>query len=131
MWMPASATPFELLIVARFIVSWRHIANRFEQPLRIEPVDPGECGEFDGLEMPPRSLALNHFRLEEADDRFGKRVVIGVAAAADRRLDAGIGQAVRIAHRQILRATVTVMHEVGEPGLASRIDGLFERIEDE
>jgi hypothetical protein len=39
--------------------------------------------------MPPRSRALNHLRLKEADDRFGQRVdsasalIVGIAAAAD------------------------------------------------
>ena len=66
--MPASATLCELLIVARFIFGRRHVANWFEQPTGVEPVDPRERGEFDGLEMPPRPLPVNHFRFEEADD---------------------------------------------------------------
>ena len=70
--MPASATPSELLIVARFILRWRHVTNRFEQPACVEPIDPLERGEFDGLDVSPRAVALNDLGLEEADDRFGE-----------------------------------------------------------
>jgi hypothetical protein len=40
--------------------------------------------------------------------------IVGIAAAADGRFDARIGESVGIAHREILRATVAVMHEVVE-----------------
>ena len=73
-WMPASATPWREGIVLRFVLGGRHVADRFEQATRVEPIDPLERGEFDCLEMPPRSLPLDHFRLEEADDRFGEGV---------------------------------------------------------
>ena len=72
-------TAVQTLIVVRFIFRRRHVANRFEQPACVEPVDPRERGEFDRLEMAPRSLPLNHFGLEETDDRFGKGVVIRIA----------------------------------------------------
>ena len=82
-------TAVQLLIVVRFIFRRRYIANRFEQSACVEPVDPRERREFDGLEMAPRPLPLNHFGLEETDDRFGKGVVIR-ATTPDRRLDAGL-----------------------------------------
>ena len=90
-------TAVQLLIVVGFILRRRHIANRFEQSARVEPVDPRERREFDGLEMAPRSLALNHFGFEEADDRFGEGVVIRIAPTPDRRLDARLGEPVRVA----------------------------------
>jgi len=62
--MPASALPCELQIVARFIFRRRHIANRFEQPPGVEPIDPRERCEFHGLKMPPGALPLNHLRFE-------------------------------------------------------------------
>jgi len=49
-------------------------------------------------------LSMDDFRLEQADDRFGKGVVAAVADAADRRLDAGIGQPFAVLDRQILNA---------------------------
>ena len=90
-----------------------------------------ERGEFDGLEMPPRTLALNHLRFEEANHRFGEGVVVGIAAAADRRRDAGFRQPVGVAHRQILRAAITVMHEVLDAGAAPVVDRLLEGVEHE
>src|SRR4029434_4192534 len=56
--------PRELLIVVRFTLGRRHVASRLEQPTRIESVNPGQRGEFDGLEMPPRPLSLNHLVLK-------------------------------------------------------------------
>src|SRR5690606_5836627 len=46
--------------------------------------------------------APNHLRLEEADHRLGQCVVIGVAATADGRLDAGLSKPLRVANREIL-----------------------------
>ena len=48
-------TAVQMLIVVRFIFRRRHVANRFEQPARVEPIDPGEGGEFDALQMAPRT----------------------------------------------------------------------------
>jgi len=47
---------------------------------------------------------MDDFGLEQTDDRFGKGVVVAVADAADRRLDAGIGQPFAVLDRQILNA---------------------------
>ena len=66
--------PRSLSIVVRFVLGGRHVANRFEQATRVEPIDPGQRREFDGLEMTPRALPLNHLCLEEADDRLRERV---------------------------------------------------------
>jgi hypothetical protein len=68
----------------------------------IEPVDPLERRKFHGFEMPPGSLSTNHLGLKQPDDRFGERVVVGIAAAADRRGDPGLGEAIGVAHRQVL-----------------------------
>jgi len=47
---------------------------------------------FDGFEAAPRATAVDVFGFEEAVDRLGKRIVITVADAADRGLDARFGQ---------------------------------------
>ena len=52
----------------------RDVPNRFEQPLRVKPIDPRERRVLDRLQMVPRALPTNHLGLEEADDRFGQRV---------------------------------------------------------
>jgi hypothetical protein len=44
--------------------------------------------------MPPWTLAVNHLRFEKVNHRLGEGVVVGIAAAADRRADAGLRQAV-------------------------------------
>src|SRR4029453_5221767 len=97
----------------------------------VKPIDPVERGEFDGLEMSPRPFPTNHLGLEEADDRFGHRIVIGITATAGGGGGAGISQAVCIAHRHILRAAVAVMDEAVEAVSAAVIDRLFQRVEDE
>ena len=92
-WMPASATPCELVIVARFIFGRGHVANRFEQSPGVEPIDPRERREFNRLEMAPRSLALDGLRLEEADEPLGQFIIVesprlptdGLIPASDKR----------------------------------------------
>ena len=74
--MPTSTTLCECEIVARFVFGGRDIADRFEEPARVEPIHPRECRKLHGLQMAPGSLALNELGLEKADDGFGERVVI-------------------------------------------------------
>ena len=56
----------------------------------------------------------DHLGLVEADDRLGQGVVVGVAAAADRGLDAGLGEALGVADREVLDAAVAVVDEAVE-----------------
>ena len=81
----------KLGVVALLGFSGRDVADRLEEAPRVEPVHPFEGGELDGLQRPPRTAAADDFGLEQADDGFGERVVVGIADAADRRLDAGRG----------------------------------------
>ena len=89
-------------IVARLSFCRRDVSDRLEEAPVIEPVDPIEGCELDGLETAPGSPAADHFRLEEADDALGEGVVIGVAHATDRRLDSGFGQALAVLDREVL-----------------------------
>jgi beta-lactamase superfamily II metal-dependent hydrolase len=59
----------------------RDVADRLQQPAIVEPVDPGQCRELDGLEAPPRSAAVNDLCLVEAVDRFGESIVVAVTDA--------------------------------------------------
>jgi len=54
----------------------------FEKSTMIGPVNPFQRGELDRFETSPWSAATNHFSLVQADDGFGKGVVVGVADAA-------------------------------------------------
>jgi len=45
---------------------------------------------------------VNDLGLEQSDDRLGQRVVVRVADAADRRLAAGLLQALSVTNREIL-----------------------------
>src|SRR5690606_3223976 len=58
-------------------------------------------------------------------------VVVRVADAADRGLDAGLGQALGVFDRDVLHAPVRVMDEPATAHRPSFMQRLFERIEDE
>src|SRR5690606_22061364 len=79
-----------LAVISLLIVDRRDVADRFEQAMVVKPPDPLQGSELDILMAPPWTLAMNHLRLEEADDCLGQSIVVRVAAAADRRLDAGL-----------------------------------------
>ena len=87
-------------------LSWRDVADWREQAAVVEPVDPFEGGEFDGLEGPPWAAAMDHRGFVEAVDRLGESVVVAVADAADRRFDTGLGQALGVLDGHALRPTV-------------------------
>jgi hypothetical protein len=104
----------------------RHVADRAEQRRLVEPVDPFERGVFDRFEPPPGPAAVDDLGLEEADDALGERVVIAVADAADRRLDADFRQALGVADRDVQSAPVAV---VGEAALrAAVVQSRLERV---
>lgn len=58
-------------------------------------------------------------------------VVIGAAGTADRRVDAGFAQAVRIPNRQVLRAPIGMMNQPVGFGRPAVIHGLLQRIQNE
>src|SRR4051794_22673326 len=97
------------MIVRRLKLCWGDISDRLEQPPMIEPVDPFERGVFDRFQMTPRAAAMNHLGLVETDYGLGERVIVGISDAAHRRFGAGFGQSLRVANRQVLAATITVM----------------------
>jgi len=64
-------------------------------------VDPCEGCQFDGfLSLPGRSV-MDQLGLVTAIDGFDQGIVLAVALAADRRRDAGFGQAFATANRQV------------------------------
>ena len=68
-------------------------------------------GELHGIKASPRASSSNHFCLVKADHRLGQGVVVGVAHATHRRLDARLGQALGVTNRKVLGATVAVMDQ--------------------
>lgn len=54
----------------------------------VEPIDPFQGSELDRFEVPPWPAPMDDLGLIETIDRFGEGVVIAVAYASDRRLDA-------------------------------------------
>jgi len=73
---------------------------------------------------------MDDLGLVEAVDGLGQGVVIAVADTADRRLDAGLGEALRVLDRQVLAAAIAVMDEAAAvwPAFVNR---LFQGIQDE
>src|SRR5262245_50262609 len=72
---------------------------------------------------------VNDLGLEQSDDRLGQRVVIRVADAADRWLDARLFQALSVTNREILAAPVAVMNY--SLGVRASPQSLLKRIQDQ
>lgn len=53
---------------------------------------------------------MNELWLEEAVDRLGERFVKTIADAANRRVDAGLGQSPGLFDRQVMRPAIWAMH---------------------
>ena len=108
----------KLGIVTCFGLGGWNSADRFEQASIVEPVDPFQRGELDGFQASPRAASPDHLGLVEAVDGLGQGVVVTVADAADRRLDAGAGQSLGVLYRNVLRpadALLNVKRQCG-PG---------------
>ena len=73
-------------IVARFGLGGRDIPDRFEQAAGVEPIDPFECGELDGLEGTPRPTPMDHLGFEQAVDRLGQSIDAPIFVKPEPRL---------------------------------------------
>lgn len=95
--------PFvEQSLVALLGFGRRDVADGLQQPEVVEPVDPGQRRELDGVEGSPGPPPMDDLGLVWAVGRLGEGVVEAVALAADRRLDAGFRQALVIADAYVL-----------------------------
>jgi hypothetical protein len=65
--------------------------------------------------------------LEEADDARGEGVVVRIANAADRALDASLGETLGVTDGHLRHAAVAVVHEVA--GDRAQVQRLLQRIE--
>ena len=118
-------------IILIFGFGRRDVADGLQQPAMVEPVDPFERGVLDGFEVAPRPPPVDHLGLVEAVDRLGQSVVVTVADAADRRLDAGLGEALGVLDRHVLRPAVAMMNQAATVNGPTIVKRLLESIQDE
>ena len=74
-------------VVGGFGFRRRDVADRLQEPAVVEPVDPFEGGQLDGLERAPRAFAPDDLGLVEAVDGL----VAGVFVAAGAEITDGYG----------------------------------------
>src|SRR6266487_1919043 len=112
-----------LIVVDGLELGGRDHADLPVEPSLVEPVHVLESGVFDVVESPPGSVGTNHLRLVEPVERFGQGVVVAIPAGAHGRHHAGVGEALRIADRQILHPAVRVVDEAIQVRPAAGPDG--------
>ena len=108
---------------------WRDVADRLQQSSVVEPVDPFQRGELDGLERSPWSPPGDHFGFVKAVDRLGQSVVVTVAYAANRWLDAGFGKAFGVFYGYVLRAAIAVVNQAAAMGRPTIVERLLQGIQ--
>jgi len=101
--------------VGSLVLGRRDVADRLQQAAMVEPVQSFQGGVLDVVDalpgtVPQGTVAADQLGLVETDDRLGQGVV-GVAARAHRELHAGLGEALRVADREVLAAAIGVVDE--------------------
>src|SRR5919106_3760777 len=97
------------------VLRWSDSAAGGVQSGVVVPVDPFQSGQLDLGEGAPRPFAVDLLGLEESDRGLGQRVVVTIADAADRRVDAGLDEPAGEGKAGVLRAGVVVAdHALGE-----------------
>ncbi|KMO29475.1 hypothetical protein VP06_24680 [Methylobacterium aquaticum] len=81
--------------------------------------------------MGARRRRLDDLRLEQTIDRLRQGIVVRVADAADRWLDARTDQALCVPQSQVLRAAVRVMHQPAALDGTTLVQGLLQGIQNE
>jgi hypothetical protein len=56
----------------------QYVADGLQEPLVVEPVDPFEGSELDGLEVLLGSATVDHLGLVETIDGFCEGIVVGI-----------------------------------------------------
>src|SRR4051794_1034935 len=93
---------FQHGIVAFLGFCWRDVADGLQQPAIVEPVDPFQRRELDGLEVAPWSASMDDLGLVKAVDRLCESIFVAVTDAAHRRFDPGLRQALGVSNADVL-----------------------------
>ena len=100
----------EMAVVVCLSLGGRDVSDGRQQSVMMEPGHPFQRGEFQGLHGLPGLSAIDQFGFVEPTDGLGQRVVVAVALAADRRLDAGLGQPLAVADADVLRPADALLY---------------------
>src|SRR5829696_4556338 len=84
---------------------WAH-AELAVQALIVEPVDVLQGGIFDVFEPAPGTAVADQLGFVQTVEGFRQGVIVAVAAGADGRDDARLGQALRVPDREILHPPI-------------------------
>jgi hypothetical protein len=84
------------------VLGWWNEADLAVQASVVEPVDVLRDGELEVVDALPGSLVADQLGLEQRVERLGQRVVIAVTGAADGGDRAGLGEALGVAHGDVL-----------------------------
>ena len=74
---------------------------------------------------------MDHLGLEQAVDRFGQGVVVGIPYAFDRGLDTGFGQTLGVANTDVLRSSVAMVDKVAASEGPPVVECLLQGVENE
>ena len=96
-------------VISQLSFGRRDVADGLQQPAIVEPINPFQRCELDGVERPPRPAPMDDLGFVETVDGLGQSIVVAVADAADRRFDAGFGQALGVFDRDVLAASVALL----------------------
>jgi len=97
----------------------------------VEPGHPLQRGQLHGFHGLPGATPMDHFRFEQTVDGLGQGVIVAVALAAYRRINAGFAQAFGVAHGNVLRASVGVVNQVLRIARLTGVKGLLQGVEHE
>jgi hypothetical protein len=76
----------------------------------VEPCHPFQRCQLHRFTALPGRAAMNQFRFVQAIDGLGQSIVIAISLAPHRGFDAGLGKALAVPNRYVLRAPVGVMN---------------------
>lgn len=71
----------------------RDVADGFQRQAMVEPIDPGQRGEYDRREAMPRAAGVDSLGPVKTVDRLRKGVVVAVNDTADGGFDASHSRA--------------------------------------
>lgn len=118
-WLSGHGWGFQVCVEGCLSFCVPNVSDGFEQTAIVESIHPFEGRAVYGFEAAPYAATMNGPGLEQAADDLGQSVIIAVADAADRRLDARFLQWFGVFYGQVMAAKIRAVDKPHALGRAA------------
>ena len=103
-----------VMVVGILVLDGCGVADGAVAAVRVEPVHPAACGEFEVIDGVEWAVVADAFRFVEPVRALSEGVVIRISDGPDRRERSDVIETTPVDDRGVLAASVAVMDDAGD-----------------